>query len=99
MKKNSSISHVRIPLFRNREVEVHACFSNANGVPSLEISNSSELPRQVAFCKDGNDSRPTVINVGAHCLRKLPWSRSGASSLRRMKVKVNALEDTLSVMR
>jgi len=95
--KNATVSNIRIPLYNKKGVEIHLCASN--GRFSLDITNSSGLPRLVALANAMSSSdSPTVIQMGANCLRKLPWANTDVSKLRNMEVKVSeSVEESLDM--
>jgi hypothetical protein len=91
---NSAISQIRIPLYNNKGVEVQICL--VNGRASLQITNSSGFPRVVSLANVWaytSDMTPTVIKMGANCLKKLPWSTSDHPRLQKIEVKVSESVD------
>lgn len=100
MNQTSSISNVRIPLYNKKGVEVNICYSKGDAF--LEISNSSDFPRVVSLANVWAETRelaPTIVNMGAHCLRKLNWSLSDHPRIRKIEVKVcENVEETMRRM-
>ena len=97
MNQTTSMSNFRVRLFRNQGVDVHICYSNREAF--LEISNSTGFPRIISLNNvwaSPSEVGPTVIKVGAHCLRKLPWSITDYPRLKKIEVEVkNSLEKAL----
>lgn len=97
MEQTNSISNLRIPLYNNKDVEVNICYRS--GEAFLEISNSSDFPRIVTLANVWAETRelaPTIVNMGAHCLRKLSWSMSEHPRIRQIEVKVcENVEETM----
>lgn len=95
--KQSSISKVRIPLYHKKDVEVNINYND--GEAFLEISNSSDFPRIVTLANVWAETRelaPTIINLGAHCLKKLSWSLSDHPRIRNIEVRVcENVEETM----
>ncbi len=90
----SAISQIRIPLYNKKGVEVNICL--VNGRASLQITNSSGYPRVVSLSNVWaytSDMTPTVVKMGANCLKKLPWSISEHPHLRKIEVKVSESVD------
>ncbi|MDF1814514.1 MAG: hypothetical protein P1V20_20070 [Verrucomicrobiales bacterium] len=98
---DTPISQIRIPLYHNKGVEVH--ISVVNGSASVQITNSSGQPRVVSLANVwaySRDMTPTVVKMGANCLRKLPWSISDHPRLQKIEVKVSeSVDETIDLMR
>lgn len=99
--KKSAISTIRIPIYNSKGVEVNVCV--VNGSASLQITNSSGHPRVVSLANVWaytSDKAPTVVKMGANCLRKLPWSISDHPHIQKIEVKVSeSVDETLEMNR
>jgi len=98
--KQSSISKVKINLYRKKDVEVNMNY--VNGEAFLEMSNSSDFPRIVTLANVWAETRelaPTMINLGAHCLKNLSWSLGEHPRIRNIEVRVcENVEETMRRM-